>query len=140
MNLETALLTALDAHSGQKDKAGQPYILHPLRVMLSLTGETERIVAILHDVVEDSDATLDNLQNQGFSEDVVDAVDALTHRDGESYESYIERLRTTPIARVVKIADLQDNLDESRLSDVRDADRERMTRYRDALDSLQSPK
>jgi (p)ppGpp synthase/HD superfamily hydrolase len=115
--LEHALSLAVDAHKGQLDKAGQPYILHPLRVMFRLTGETEQIVGILHDVVEDSDTTLDDLRQMGYSEEIVTALDHVTRRESETYEEFVQRSLQNPLARRVKQADLEDNMDVRRLSD-----------------------
>ncbi|MEI6515666.1 MAG: HD domain-containing protein [bacterium] len=130
MNLEKALALAVSAHTGQTDKVGEPYILHPLRVMMKMRGKAERIVAALHDVVEDSAITLADLRTAGFSEEIIEAVDGLTRRENESYEDYITRASFNPIARKVKIADLEDNMDLRRLNNLEDADRDRMTRYR----------
>ncbi|HYC31104.1 MAG TPA: HD domain-containing protein, partial [Gemmatimonadales bacterium] len=109
--LERALEIAAQAHRGQLDKAGEPYLLHPIRVMLRLSGETERMAALLHDVVEDAPAwTLDRLRAEGFPAQVVAAVDRLTKREGEPYEALIERAAADPIACRVKLADLEDNM------------------------------
>ena len=107
--LEDAISIAADAHKRQFDKAGAPYILHPLRMMMRMTSEAAMMTAILHDVVEDSDWTLEGLREVGFSEEVLTAIDGATNRSGESYEQFIERAATNPIARQVKIADLEDN-------------------------------
>ena len=128
-SIDDALRIAVRVHAGAVDKAGQPYILHPLRVMLRVSTEAERIVAILHDVVEDSDVTLDDLRAEGFSDEVVDAVDHVTRRDGESYEAFIERIAPHPLARRVKIADLEDNMDVTRLVVLDERGAERMQRY-----------
>lgn len=128
-DLDTALAIAVEAHRGQLDKAGQPYILHPLRVMARVTTPEERLVAVLHDVVEDSPTTLDDLRAAGFEEPVVRAVDRLTRRDDESYEAFIERLKDDPLARRVKLADLEDNMTLTRLTDLDDRAIERLGRY-----------
>ncbi|CAM4093142.1 HD domain-containing protein [Corallococcus exiguus] len=127
--LEDAIALAVAAHQGQRDKAGQPYILHPMRVMLRLASDAERTVAILHDVVEDTPYTLERLRGMGYPEDVLSALDCLTKREGESYEAFIERLRPHPLARRVKLADLEDNMDVRRLKDVTPKDAERLSRY-----------
>ena len=115
--LERAIQVAAEAHAGQPDKAGEPYILHPLRVMLRLKEPDERIVAVLHDVVEDNpDWTLDRLRGEGFSERVVSAGDALTKRRGEDYEAFVRRAAAHPLAAPVKLADLDDNLDRARFA------------------------
>jgi (p)ppGpp synthase/HD superfamily hydrolase len=131
--LERAISIALEAHAGQHDKAGQPYILHPLRVMLALNGPEERIAAVLHDVVEDSDWTLDRLRGEGFSESVIAAVDSLTRRDSETYEEFVQRASRDPVGRAVKRADLLDNLDLSRIASPSQRDHERVAKYRRAL-------
>jgi (p)ppGpp synthase/HD superfamily hydrolase len=111
------------------DKAGAPYILHPLRMMLRMSSETEMIAAILHDVVEDTDWTLDKLRQAGFSEEVVQVVECLTHRDQETYDEFIARVRTNAIASTVKLADLEDNMDMRRLRTLTEKDAERLHKY-----------
>src|SRR5215216_3018494 len=91
--LEDAIELALKAHRGQVDRGGQPYILHPLRIMTKLDTNTERIIGVLHDVVEDTDITLDDLRQMGYPDAVVDAVDALSRREGETYAAFIQRLK-----------------------------------------------
>ena len=130
--LEEAIALAVQAHRGQRDKAGQTYILHPLRVMLRLETDAERMVAVLHDVVEDSAWTLEQLRAAGYPEDVLGALDCLTKREGESYEAFIERVRPHALARRVKLADLEDNMDVRRLMAVTPKDAERLARYRAA--------
>ena len=134
--LEQAIAIAAAAHSGAKDKAGEPYILHPLRVMLAMTATSERIVAVLHDVIEDSEWTLAALAERGFSSDVLTALDALTRKPEEAYEAFIQRAGSNSIARRVKIADLRDNLDRKRLPEVTGSDRARLAKYRRALAAL----
>lgn len=139
MTLERAIAIAAAAHAGQKDKAGNPYILHPLRVMLAVQVPEERIVAVLHDVVEDTPWTLDALRAEGFSNDVVAAVDALTRRDGEDYFEFVRRAVAHPIARPVKIADLRDNMDLARIAAPTGRDDARIDRYREALRMIGEP-
>ena len=114
--LEDAIRVAADAHRGQVYPAPEPepYILHPLRVMLDVQSRAARIVAVLHDVVEDSDIRLDDLERSGFDRVVISALDCLTRRTGEAYEHYIRRLASDEIARDVKLADLRDNLANNR--------------------------
>jgi hypothetical protein len=108
--IEKALQIAAKAHEGQKDKDGQPYILHPLRLMMAVEGEEARIVAVLHDVVEDTAVTLDDLRAAGFGEGIIAAVACVTHRKGdESYADYVVRCKGNDIARRVKLADLDNN-------------------------------
>jgi (p)ppGpp synthase/HD superfamily hydrolase len=129
-NLSLAIAIATEAHDGQVDRGGAPYILHPLRVMLSVQGDRERIAAVLHDVAEDCPAwPLDRLRAQPFSGAVCDALDALTRRPGEEYGVFIARCAADPIARVVKLADLKDNCDLSRIKRPTDKDAERVRKY-----------
>jgi len=134
--LDDAIVLAVQAHRGQVDKAGEPYISHPLRVMARVRGAVEQIAAVLHDVVEDSPYTLDDLRRLGYGEELVAAVDCLTRRNGETYEQFIARVMTNPAARRVKLADLKDNMDIRRLGDITEKDRERLARYRAAWAAL----
>jgi (p)ppGpp synthase/HD superfamily hydrolase len=129
---EKAISIAVKAHEGQQDKAGAVYILHPLRMMLKMESEADMIVAVLHDVVEDSALTLDDLRQQGFPQEVLDAIDSLTRRAGESYAAFIERAGRNPIARRVKLADLEDNMNITRMGTLSDKDLERLKRYHEA--------
>jgi (p)ppGpp synthase/HD superfamily hydrolase len=131
--LEKAIKIAVHAHTGQKDRAGEPYILHPLRIMLSLSTDDERICGVLHDVVEDTDATFDSLRSEGFSEEILTALECLTKNEGEEYDHYIGRVLTNPLAVKVKTADLNDNLLLSRIGDVTEQDFENMRKYHRAL-------
>ena len=107
--VDKALQIAARAHEGQLDKHGQPYILHPLRVMSAVEGDDARIVAILHDVIEDTSVTADDLRREDFGEPILEALDRLTHRKGEPYAEYVIRCKGHDIARRVKLADLEDN-------------------------------
>ena len=128
-DIEDAIALAVQAHRGQKDRAGAPYILHPLRMMFRVETDAEKMAAVLHDVVEDSAWTLDDLRARGFPPEVVDAVDHLTRRESESYEDFVERAAAHPVARAVKLADLEDNLDVRRIGHVGEYDAERLNRY-----------
>lgn len=129
-NLSLAIKIATEAHDGQVDKGDAPYILHPLRVMMAVDGDRERIVAVLHDVAEDcAEWPLERLTDQPFSGAVCDALDALTHRQGEDYWDYIDRCGADPIARVVKLADLKDNQDLSRIKRPTERDADRIRKY-----------
>jgi (p)ppGpp synthase/HD superfamily hydrolase len=135
--LEQAIALAVEQHRGQVDKAGQPYILHPLRVMLAVSGETAQIVAVLHDVVEDCNITFDDLRCLGFTEEVIMALDGVTRRDDETYSEFIARSGQNPISRQVKLADLQDNMDIRRLPvELTNKDISRLQRYRRAWATL----
>ena len=134
--LDRAIELAKQHHEGQTDKTGNPNIEHPLRVMNQVESEEEKIVAVLHDIVEDTDISLDDLRNEGFSKEVVDAVECLTKQDGENYDSYIERISFNPLAVKIKLADLEDNRDLTRLPEVTDKDLERVEKYDKALEKL----
>jgi len=136
--LERAIALAATAHEGQIDKAGAPYILHVLRVMLRLTTPEERMAAALHDVVEDCGWTLDRLRAEGFSDAVVLGVDAVTRRESETYEEFVLRAKAHPIGRRVKMADLEDNSDVGRLADITSRDQARLEKYRLAMEVLRS--
>lgn len=128
-----ALSIAVNAHENQCDKGGAPYIHHVLRVANQMSDTSSTIAALLHDVVEDGDWTCEQLADKGFAQDVVEAVDCLTRREGEDYKDFIQRCAKNPIAVSVKIADLRDNLNPSRLSEMTPKDYRRMEKYRDAL-------
>lgn len=133
---EDAVSIAAQAHKGQRDKAGAPYLLHPLRLMLRMNNEAAMMAAVLHDVVEDTPWTLERLRGEGFSAEVLEAVDCLTHREGESYQEFVERVRTNPIARQVKIADLEDNMNVRRIAQLGAKDLERLEKYHRAWCTL----
>ena len=114
-DINDAIILAAKTHRGQTDKAGDNYILHPLRLMMQCESDIEMMTAVLHDVVEDSDLIIDDLREKGFPAEVVEAVDNLSRRNKESYEKFIERCRQNPLARKIKILDLEDNLNLARL-------------------------
>jgi len=134
--LERAIQIAAKAHAGQVDKAGQPYILHPIRVMLSVQSPHERLAAILHDVVEDTELTFEDLADEGFVAEVVEAVRALTKLPGEARIQAARRALQNPIARVVKLADVADNMDISRISAPTERDFARLREYQAAREIL----
>lgn len=134
--LEKAIKIATEAHEGQTDKAGKEYILHPLRVMNSCANETEKICAVLHDVVEDTKITLKDLKNEGFSDEILRVLDLLTKRNGESYDSFIGRVCANETACRVKIADLKDNMDLSRLKNPTEEDYKRRDKYLKAMEMI----
>ena len=127
--LERAIEIAARAHSGVLDKAGQPYIIHPLTVMLRLQDQDERIAAVLHDVVEDTSVSLQDLRTAGFSERVLAAVDALTKRQGENRMQAAARAAAHPVALSVKLADNAENMDLSRIKNPTERDFERLREY-----------
>jgi (p)ppGpp synthase/HD superfamily hydrolase len=139
--LERAIEIAVLAHKGTCDKAGQPYILHALRLMFAVDHPEAKIVAVLHDVVEDSKPPhrwdIEELRNEGFSEAVLAALDCVTAREGESYDAFIERILPNQLARRVKIADVTDNMNLTRLgTDISDKEVARLRNYRRALARL----
>jgi len=139
MNINKALEIAIKAHSQQVDKAGEAYILHPLRVMHQFVDKDLMIVSILHDVIEDSSFTLDDLADAGFSIEIIDAINCLTKQKDETYQSFIDRVMTNSLAVKVKIADIKDNLDITRLPQpLSEIDIGRLKKYHNALVSLQS--
>ena len=141
MNLEKAIQIAVTAHSGAKDKGGKPYILHPINVMMRVEKEDEKIVAILHDVVEDTDWTFDALREEGFSEIIIEALKSVTkHNENEDYEEFVKRSLDNDIGRIVKIADLKENLDISRIGDLNEKDILRINKYKKALKVLNHQK
>ena len=127
--LERAIEIAAAAHAGQVDKAGAPYILHPLRVMMSVRAPHERMAAVLHDVVEDTSITLADLEAEGFPREVIDAIGALTKSKGESRIDAARRAAAHPIARVVKLADVADNMDLTRIPNPTESDHARLRQY-----------
>lgn len=134
--LERAIAIAATAHAGQVDKAGAPYILHPLRVMLSCTTIDERIVAVLHDVVEDTSVTMVDVEREGFAPHILAALAAVTKVEGEAYADFVLRAAADPIGRQVKLADLRDNVDLSRIAVPTTHDQERAAKYRRAIASI----
>ena len=130
--LEKAKEIAEKAHAGQVDKGGHPYILHPIRVMERCETEETKIIAILHDVMEDTDYTLEDLRKEGFANEILEALICLTHLEREGYMEYIERVCQNPLAVRVKYADLQDNMDLSRIPNPTEKDHARLEKYKKA--------
>ena len=134
--VDLALSIARQAHEGQLDKAGVDYIEHPIYVASQVDTEEEKAVALLHDVIEDSPFTAEELLLAGLLETVVTAVQILSKKKGQDYQTYLENVKSNPLARVVKLADLKHNSDLSRLSSVTDKDLERFEKYKKAIDYL----
>lgn len=135
---EIAKAIAIQAHEGQLDKAGKPYIEHPRAVADAVEGDTAKAVAWLHDVVEDSSMTFDDLQAAGIAPEVINHLQLLTHDKSVPYMEYIAALKNDLVAREVKLADLRHNSDLSRLNTIADKDRERLVKYQQALELLLS--
>ncbi len=127
--LQKAIALAAAAHYWQKRKQGSPYVLHPLRMACALKTEAEQIVAVLHDVVEDTHWTSNDLRREGFPDDILQALDCVTERKGESYDDFLTRAASNPIARRVKLADLEDNMNVRDLPQVTPKDAQRLSKY-----------
>lgn len=127
--LEKALQIATDALIYQVDKAGAPYIFHPIRVSNRCSTDEERIVALLHDTIEDTEVTAEYLLMEGFPRNIVDAILSVTRNKDESYEDFIKRSRFNPIGRQVKLHDLEDNMDITRLEQITESDLSRLNKY-----------
>lgn len=134
---KNALQLCFEAHKEQVDKSGLPYVFHPFHLAEQMQTEETTIVALLHDVVEDSDYTLQDLQEKGFSKAVVDAVALMTHGDGVKYMDYVRAIKKNPIAKAVKLADLRHNSDLSRMDQVTEAVLERRNKYLEAIALLE---
>jgi (p)ppGpp synthase/HD superfamily hydrolase len=138
--LERAIVIAAEGHAGVKDKGGAPpYVLHPLRMMLSMSSNDERIVAVLHDVCEDCPGwTFARLKSEGFASHIITALDSVTKREGEEYEDFARRAAADPIGRPVKLADLEDNSDLSRIAEPTEVDYRRIGKYQNAIKLIQA--
>jgi len=135
---EKAYEVAKRAHLGQVDKAGEDYIKHPQKVASFVKSDEEKAVAYLHDVIEDTELTLEDLHEYEFSKEVIEAVDIITKKKGEDYQSYLNSVKKNKLARAVKLADLRHNLDLTRLTKVTEKDIERKEKYQKAIDFLNS--
>lgn len=130
MNLiEKSLHIALNAHAGQTDRGGTPYILHPLRLMNQMETENEKATALLHDVVEDSDYTFEDLREENIPGEMITAIQCLTKNEDESYDQFIGRCVGNELARKVKMADIRDNLNVLRLDELDEEDLKRVVKY-----------
>lgn len=136
--LDKAIALAQTAHANQVDKAGAPYIGHPLRVMNSLSTVAEKIVGVLHDSIEDSELTLEDLENAGFPDEVLEAIEAITKKPREDYQAYLNRVMVNAIALRVKIADMLDNMDIKRIAEPTEKDWKRLKKYQEVLPQLQA--
>jgi (p)ppGpp synthase/HD superfamily hydrolase len=138
--IEDAIALAARLHRGDRypSPEAEPYVFHALRVMLQFADPADQTVAVLHDVVEDTEITLDGLRDAGYRPDIITAIDALTHHCHDSYEQYIERVARNPVARRVKIVDLEENLANNRRLPFARGNVDRIRRYEAALDRLRS--
>lgn len=133
-----AMKLCYEAHQGQVDKSGIPYVFHPIYVAEQMSDEATTIVALLHDVVEDTDYTLDDLTRMGFDDTVTDALALLTHKKGVPYLEYVAKLKNNPIVRAVKLADLRHNSDLSRLDEMDEKAKSRLEKYKAAIELLEA--
>ncbi len=131
-----ALKISFEAHKDQVDKSGIPYVYHPYELATNVSTEAEVCVALLHDVVEDTTITFDDLVAAGFNEDIITALRLMTHNDDTPYFDYVRKIKGNPIARNVKLADLRHNSTESRLDEITDKDIERQNKYKYAIEIL----
>lgn len=129
MTIEKAIALASIAHEGQKDKGGAPYILHPLKIMMAMDTENEKILAVLHDVLEDTDLTITDLIEEGLPGELVEPLLLLTREPGVSYRKYLEALVQNPLSTKVKLADLSHNSDLTRIPSPTLADYKRVQEY-----------
>ncbi|MBQ7057544.1 MAG: HD domain-containing protein [Bacteroidaceae bacterium] len=131
-----ALRIAIRAHEGQQDKSGREYVMHPIRVAERCKDTRAKIVALLHDTIEDTDVTIEYLRKEGFPEEIIDAVLSVTKQEGENYEDFVRRAARNAIGREVKIADLEDNMDIRRLKEIKEKDVARLRKYLSAWQYL----
>lgn len=131
-----AIQIAVSAHKEQVDKSGQPYILHLIRVMDTGETEQEKICGVLHDLIEDTDWTFEKLENEGFSEEIISALKCVTRQENKDYDIFIDRIKTNRLAIKVKLNDLRDNMDITRLVHITEKDRERFNKYLKAYQEL----
>lgn len=127
--LEKALHLAINNHLGQKDRFDQPYIYHPIRIMMRMRSDEERIVALLHDLVEDTPISIQDLKKHGFSKEIIKAVDLLTRYPKQTYDEYIQGMKVSTLAMRVKIGDLEDNMDPRRFPSIDENAIKRIKKY-----------
>ena len=128
-----ALKLCFEAHKAQLDKSGMPYVFHPCHLAEQMKDETTTVVALLHDVIEDTDYTFNDLIAMGFDGAIIEAIELMTHEEGVPYMDYVEKIKSNPIAREVKLADLRHNSDLSRLDAPTEKDKMRVEKYRKAI-------
>ena len=137
-NTKKAMKLCFKAHKDQVDKSGMPYVFHPFHVAEQMTDEVTTIVALLHDVVEDTDYTLEDIAAEGFGKEILEAVALMTHEDDIPYLDYVAKLKENPIARAVKLADLAHNSDLSRIGEIDEETKQRLEKYKKARAILES--
>ena len=135
---KAALKLCFEAHKDQTDKSGMPYVFHPFHLAEQMKDEDTTVVALLHDVIEDTDYTVDDLYDMGFSERVISAIELMTHDDEVPYMEYVAEIKKNPIAREVKLADLRHNSDVTRLDVITPWDEKRAKKYAEAIKLLEN--
>lgn len=133
-----ALKLCFEVHKEQKDKSGLPYVFHPFHLADQMDDENSVIVALLHDVVEDSDKTFEDLIEMGFKHEIIDALKLLTHEEDVDYFEYVLKIKENELAKKVKLADLRHNSDTSRLDKITEKDSQRVHKYRKAIEILEN--
>lgn len=131
-----ALKLCFEAHKNQKDKSGLPYVFHPFHLAEQMKDENTTIVALLHDIVEDTPCTIDELRNIGFDNQIIEAISIMTHNESVPYMEYIRQVKLNPIAKAVKLADLKHNSDLTRLDMITEKDLKRVEKYQTAISIL----
>ncbi|EEY34600.1 hypothetical protein [Pseudoleptotrichia goodfellowii] len=138
MQLIKAFILCIIKHWKQKDKAGKRYVYHPIYVMLNVKGYKEKVVALLHDIVEDTDVTIDKLKKAGFSKEIVKAVEVITKKKNQEYFRYLTKVKNNKIAKSVKIEDLKHNMNLKRIKNISGKDYKRFEKYKEALKILEN--
>lgn len=133
-----ALKLCFEAHKNQTDKSGLPYVFHPFHLAEQMIDEETTIVALLHDVVEDTAYTIDNLREIGFDKKILEAIELMTHNDNTQYMDYVAKIKTNPTAKIVKLADLKHNSDITRLDTITNKDQSRIDKYLKVIEILES--
>jgi (p)ppGpp synthase/HD superfamily hydrolase len=132
-----AMKLCFEAHKDQKDKSGIPYVFHPIHLAEQMKDEKTTVVALLHDVIEDTEYTMEDLEEKGFGNDILEAISLMTHNDGSNYMDYVARIKGNPIARAVKLADLNHNSDTTRLDEIDEKALRRVEKYKEAIAFLE---
>ena len=135
---KTALNLCFEAHREQRDKSGMPYVFHPFHLAEQMTDEKTTVVALLHDLIEDTKYTLEDLKNLGFDNEIIEAIALMTHDEGVPYMDYVAEIKKNPIAKAVKLADLKHNSDMTRLDVITPYDEIRAEKYRKAIELLEN--
>ena len=134
--INKALKISFTAHKNQTDKNGIPYIYHPYHLAEQMDTEYEICTALLHDVIEDTNMTIQDLREEGFPDEIINAINVLTHRKNQPYTKYINNIKQNELAKKVKLADLKHNSDSTRITSLTEKDKARLRKYKNAIDTL----